>query len=257
MAKIIKQEINKDNFGDITFDEYPQITLQTRSAAYIWEGREKTEDNRGYIMAFEYYMKKLRNIQNAAKEDDPWADKAFFLSEIAIFDAEAAARDLQESIEKEKSTIHSRLKIPNASVSQTVTLDIRQHSVLGWKALEVLLVADDIVKLALEAHHVARITQKQKIMLIREAEGLVRAMMKPVDAYKYTGVTRDDVAANNQVAQKAKQQMGRIESEYLNATKRSKYAPPLPERRRKVMAEFKDEQKTKVETAKDQSSEAA
>jgi len=243
MAKILKQEVDVDAFGDITFDEYPQLTLQTRSGAYMWGGREKEE---GYIMAFEFYLKKLRNIQAAAKDDDPWADKAFFYSHIAISDAEAATKEMLEMVESLKSNIHSRLKIPNATVSQTVTLEIRQHSILGWKALEVLLTADDIVKLALEAHHVGRISQKQKIAFIRQAEGIVRGMMTPVYAYTYFGVTRDDVAANTQVAQKAKAKMGRIESEFLEAKKRSEFAPVLPERRRNVMPEFKDEAKSKA-----------
>lgn len=240
MAKIIKQEIDQDNFGDITFDEYPTITLHTRSGAYMWEGREKAEGQR-YIMAFEYYLKKLRNIQNAAKDDDPWADKAFLLSEIAISDATAEIQMLQTTLEEAKANHHSRLVIPNASVSKTVTLDIRQHSVLGWRALELLLIADDVVKLALEAHHVARITQEQKILFIRKAEAIVRSILKPATQYEYTGVTRDDVASNNQKAQKAKQKMGRIESEYLTAEKRSKYAPPLPSKRRNVMPEFRND----------------
>lgn len=251
MAKIIKQEIDQDNFGDITFDEYPTITLHTRSGAYMWEGREKAEGQK-YIMAFEYYLKKLRNIQNAAKEDDPWADKAFLESEIAIADSTAEIQMLQSTLEEAKANHHSRLMIPNASVSKTVTLNIRQHSVLGWRALELLLIADDVVKLALEAHHVARITQEQKIAFIRKAEAIVRSILKPATKYEYTGVTRDDVAANNQKSEQAKQKMGRIESEYLTAEKRSKYAPPLPSKRRNVMPEFKNDNanKSKNDVAK-------
>ena len=77
-------------------------------------------------------------------------------------------------------------------------------------------------------------------------EKRVRGVLHLVYKYRHTGVSRDDMAANNQRAQKAKELMGELEQGYLEGTTRSSNAPSLPQTRLNTLGAYltKSEKKT-------------
>ncbi len=251
-AKEIKNQdpnfIEPEKFaGAFRYSNNPSIELMTNVAFFLWSGREKTA-NKSYIMSTPFFLQRLTNMESAIKQDDPWADRTYYHLQLAIDEAETAFIAKKSELEEIINDGHKRLTFPEAVIKKTINLEIKKHSRLGWRALEILLLADDTARLVLEAQHRGRIGKREKNLLIKAIESIYRSMMFHVTKWKYCGVTRDDVAANLKPAQTAKQTMGEIEDEFLEASLRSKFAPELPKRRLAVV-ESEDEGISDVEVA--------
>ena len=190
----------------------------------------------------------MRNVETAIRQDDPWADKAYYLLQIAIEEAEQAFLAKNDELQEILKEGHNRLKFPETVVNKTVSMEIQNHSRLGWKALEVLLLADDTARLVFEGLHRGRFGMREKTLLIKSIEQLYRGMMSQISHWKYIGVSRDDIAANNQKARDAKEALGEIETDFLTGDLRSKYAPDLPIRRQ-VVTDNQEEEVTDEEVA--------
>ena len=226
----------KDLAGAFRYKSNPTIELLTNTGIFLWHGREKTEE-KTFIISTPVFLKRLRNVESAITKDDPWADKTYYLIQESIDEAHYAFTAKIEELKALVNEQHSRMKFSETEAKKTVELEIESHSRLGWRALEVLLLADDAARLVFEALHRGRVTSREKMLLIKAIESLYRRVLTQVQNYKYFGVTRDDVAANTQPAQKAKAALGDIEKEYLDATVRSSYAPDLSKRRVEVVEE--------------------
>lgn len=227
---------SQQTVGAMHTEAQNKIKIQTNSGLFLYKGREKG-DGKSYVMGFKTFMKKARRIEQAIRQDDPYADRSYYRIEQAYEQASGEIKAMIAGLQEIKDSHHPRFVVADSAVSNMVELPIREHSVLGWRALDVLLDADDAIKLVLDAHHIGRIGHDQKRTLLRQAEGIVRHMFTSSLNYFHTGVTRDDIAANNEVARQASDRMGQIEEEYLSAKVRSKYAPDLPKKRRAVMPE--------------------
>lgn len=214
----------------------PTIELYTNTALFLWKGREQTEE-RTYIISMPSFLKRLRNMENAISQDDPWADRTYYQLQLVIDEAEHALRSKKQTLDELLTSGHRRLTFPDSVTTRPIVMEIAHHSRLGWRACDVLLAADDIAKLVMQAHHRGRIGKRENRVLIKEIETAVRRMMSVVARWKYSGVTRDDVAANTQPAQAAKSSMGDIEQEFLDGDLRSNFAPNLPARRAAVIPE--------------------
>jgi integrating conjugative element protein (TIGR03761 family) len=219
--------------GSFKYVENPTIQLITNVALFLWNGRERTE-NKAYIMSMPELLRRVRNMESAIQQDDPWADKTYLALQEAIDEAEHAFQAKKEELEAVVEQGHSRISFPSAVTKSPVEREIVDHSRLGFRVLEVLALADDTARLILEAQHRGRIDAREKVLLVKSVESIFRAMMSHVSKWRYFGVTRDDVAGNTQPAQKAKAAFGEIEQEYLDGSLRSKFAPELPKKRQKV-----------------------
>lgn len=237
MAKEDAKESNtiqqREFAGSFRYTENPKIELVTNVALFLWRGREKTA-NKAYIMSMPTFLRRTRNMESAIRQDDPWADKTYLSLQEAIDEAEQAFIAKKEELEEVVNDSHARIVFPDAVNKSTIEQEIVDHSRLGFRALEVLLLADDTARLILEAQHRGRIGMREKALLIKSVESIFRSMMSHVSRWKYFGVTRDDVAGNTKPAQAAKAAMGPIEEEYLSGNLRSRFAPDLPKKRQAV-----------------------
>lgn len=223
-----------------------EIELATRPALRLWQGREKTEKKHG-ILGLPGFCSRVRSLEQAIREDDPYADYHFAQIEEGIEhlseDLDAELTDIEDFI---KENVPSAMRLPNVASKNPVVVPVRFASRLGFQLVYQLLKVDQIVLKILLASHIGLIETKTKFQTLARVEKRVRGVLHLVYKYRHTGVSRDDMAANNQRAQKAKELMGELEQGYLEGTTRSANAPSLPQTRLNTLgAEFgKSEKKS-------------
>ncbi|WP_444928301.1 PFL_4669 family integrating conjugative element protein (plasmid) [Microbulbifer sp. TRSA002] len=220
-----------------------EIEMATRPALRLWEGREKTQKRHG-ILGLPGFCKIVRGIEQSIKEDDPYADYHYHRLEQAIedltFDLDSELKDVKTFI---KENIPPAMRLPDIGSKNPVVVPIRFASRLGFQLVYQLLKVDQIVLKVLLANHIGLLPNKEKFETLARVEKRVRGVIHMVFSYRHTGVTRDDMATNNQKAQKAKELMGDLEVGYLEGTTRSDNAPPLPMKRLQTMGKALDNDK--------------
>jgi len=235
--KLTEREDGKiELIGSIGYESDPQFDLQTNTGLFLWNGREGT-DTKSFIMGMPSFMKRLRNAESAIAQDDPYADKMYFLTERAIDEAVEALTQMKESLSEISASGSARLVFPKTEVKDARIVTVRHHSRLGFRSLDALILADECARLAMEAHHKGRFGMDEKRKIIDQIQSRFRSIFHDAARWKYTGVTRDDIATKNQVARDALKKFGPVEREFLHAELRSKFAPDLPDKRRVVIRE--------------------
>lgn len=208
-----------------------EIELATRPALRLWQGRERTEKRHG-ILGIPGFCKIMRGIEQAVRDDDPYADYHFHRIEQGIedltFDLDSELKDVEDFIAE---NVPSAMRLPDIGSKNPVVVPIRFASRLGFQLVYQLLKVDQIILKVLLASHIGLLPNKDKFETLARVEKRVRGVLHMVFVYRHTGVNRDDMAANNQKAQKAKELMGDLEEGYLDGSTRSDNAPPLPSRR--------------------------
>lgn len=219
-----------------------EIELATRPALRLWQGREKTPKRHG-ILGLPGFCKVVRGIEQAVRDDDPYADYHYHRIEQAIddltFDLDSELKDIQSFIDE---NIPPAMRLPDIGSKNPVVVPIRFASRLGFQLVYQLLKVDQIVLKVLLANHIGLLPNKDKFETLARVEKRVRSVLHMVFSYRHTGVTRDDMAANNQKAQKAKELMGELETGYLEGTLRSDNAPPLPMKRLQTLGKVMDQE---------------
>lgn len=223
-----------------------EIELATRPALRLWQGRERTEMRHG-IVGIPGFCKIMRGIEQAVRDDDPYADYHYHRIEQGIedltFDLDSELKDVQNFLDE---NVPSAMRLPDIGSKNPVVVPIRFASRLGFQLVYQLLKVDQIILKVLLASHIGLLSNKDKFVTLARVEKRVRGVLHMVFVYRHTGVNRDDMAANNQKAQKAKELMGDLEEGYLDGTTRSDNAPPLPSRRLQTIGKtfLADEQRS-------------
>ena len=228
-----QQPMKPSKMATIETKEDITIELSSRPAYRLWSGREKTDKKFG-IIGLPGFCKIMRGIEISVKNDDPYADYHYLQIERAMddlaFDLDGELDDIETYI---KENTPKAMTLPESGSKSPVVLPIRFAARLGFQLVFQILKVDDIVLKVLTANHVGILPNKEKFETIARVEKRVRGAMNLVFKYVHTGVTRDDMAANNKVAQLAKEKMGQLEAGFLEGTERSDDAPNLPLKRLK------------------------
>jgi integrating conjugative element protein (TIGR03761 family) len=217
--------------ASVTSAEDITIEFSTRSAFRLWSGRESTDKQRG-ILGVAGFARLLRSLEQAVREDDPYADFHFLRIEQSINELSAELNaDLAAMTDLIASKIPSAMKVPAAVSEEPTVVPVKFSSRLGFDLVYQVLKVDQIALKVLLASHLALMSAKEKFTALANSERKVRAVMNKVFDYRYTGVTRDDMSATNQKALAAIKAMGELSEEYLSGELRSPNAPKLPRRR--------------------------
>lgn len=226
-----KQSTQNSELGAIRSKTDITVDVATRPALRVWSGRDKTADRRG-ILGVPGFASITRTLEEQVKLDDPYADFHF----IQIEDAIAKLRsELDQELQGITSFIDENvppaMTLPDIGSNQPCVLPIRFASRHGFAMLYELLKMDRIVMKTLLANHIGLLNTQEKFATLNRLEARMRTALYTAYAYRVTGVTRDDMAANNKAAQRAISVMGELKTEYLEGTTRSPNAPKLPKAR--------------------------
>lgn len=255
-------EGSKAILGMMYNDSNPTIELFTRPAIDVWIGKTNMDqvklDRRiSGTNGFDKFLRKVHNMEDAIRKDDPYADKYYFLCEQLLNERRVKLSSMSETLNELMAQSHARLTLPTPKMATTFVAEIKDQSRLGFQCVELLLAADDVIAKSQEAFHYARISKREKDDFVYQAKRSVRGVLDVVRHYSYCEVTRDDMAANNASARRAKERMGELESSFLNGVLRSEFAPVLPKRRRMTLEVEPTQSPDKNFTESSQSKESA
>lgn len=152
------------------------LTLHTKSAIKIWNGRAKTADKYG-LMGLPGFSGKMRILENAIKKDDPYAYYHYSVMQDAINETSSQLDNMERDIDNILAMVPKALKLPDVSSKQSIEFDILFASHLGFKAMYQLIKLDTIVMKILKAKHVAMITTHNKIDYCNKVESKMRALL--------------------------------------------------------------------------------
>lgn len=211
------------------------ITLHTRQAHKLFYGRRGEPQKKIFpVIGLVRFATNVGAIWTASEGDDPYADLALLEIEQEFDDAEKVlaqyAKSMDDMLENDVDGI-------NVSVMQSakpVNLDIQFYSPWSYRGARLLAKYDKLVLKCLTAKHVGLMFDEDWERIVVRSGTRIRAMFQRSQLWRVTGVTRDDIAANNQVAQRAEevyakylQQMLVMPDDVLRGERRAKLAPKV------------------------------
>ena len=207
-----------------------KITVETREGVALVLGRMATDEKQG-ILGLYKFGGRVHDIWKAAQDDDPYAD--WYLWQI------------HELMETEKQKLHAEEEtIDNLLASQRgvsfgdahsvepVELDLSFKTPFGFQGAILVADYDNLVRKTLTAQFVGLLSRRQAMEEVIYARGRrLRHLFQLPTHWKYTGVNRDDMRLETQMAATAIERMGDLPKEFLNGTQRAPNAPRIRTRR--------------------------
>lgn len=203
------------------------LSLHTYHATRLWWGRG-VESGKPQIIGMRQFLFLTGAIQRNVTRDDPYADHWMLQIDAKIEDVRKVVDQLLADSENLLQQIPEELSIEENVNQKPFTTPVYTGGQQGWLALRLLIDFDRLARNILLASHVALISRNDAFDLLRSANHALRSMCAfPQRYFGYSGVTRDDFAANNAKARDAREKYGDLPKEILEGTLRSPYAPPI------------------------------
>lgn len=168
-----------------------EIKLDTKEAVALFYGRKETDDvNR--IIGLKGFSEKVKYINNAAHNDDPYAD--FFLLEIesTLTETKTTLIRWQENLTK-LAFAGSLLKVNQGSSIKPVQLETSFASVYANIALDLLKRADNLLLTVHAFKHTGLMSRIEANNEVNKVNKLLRKTFLSADHYKFFSVNRMDV----------------------------------------------------------------
>lgn len=203
------------------------ITLQTRAASKLWYGRrESNQNNKAALLGAVKFAALVRNITEAAAIDDPYADWWLLRLQTGLLEARDRLTKYSDTIEKfVAAQIPEGLSVGEALSINAEQISLRFATPFGFMAAYLIADFDKVARKVLLGRHIALLDTAMSERMLFEGSKIVRFAISQVHGYRFTGVTRADIAANSPNAQRAFESMGKCPDDVLSGEKRSDYAP--------------------------------
>jgi len=203
-----------------------QLTLHTHHASRIWHGRAKTAERQG-IIGLNGFVSIMNKMKRGAEQDDPYSDWWMIKVEEKLDNTKARLQVLREQVDQVLASIPPALSVGENCNVQPVKLPLYIGSQHGFLAVYLLAGYDDLARRLILAHHTALIDRYAREAWLDEGAHLLRSTFALAQRYRYSGATRDDLAANNAVARTAREKFGELPQDVLEGTRRARFAPPI------------------------------
>ena len=205
------------------------VTIHTRQAQQLLTGREAV-DGRPPVMGLMRFSSILTQITTAAKQDDPWADWHLVQLEEKLT---AAGEHLTQQLSNIERVLKAN-KLMDVQVSESVKpmkVSIGFASSYAYWVARLILQYDEVVRAVLTAKHVAMISHEAANQLLSDAGASLRRVFESTARYRFTGLTRADVLANNARIAEAEKRLDRkleqVPVDILDKSRRASYAPTI------------------------------
>lgn len=205
------------------------VTIHTRQAQQLLTGRDAV-DGRPPVMGLMRFSNFLTQITAAAKQDDPWADWHLVQLEEALI---AGEKNLKQQLENLERVLKGN-KMMDVQVSESVKpmkVSVGFASSYSYWVARLIVQYDEVVRAVLTAKHVAMISQEATNQLLNDAAANIRRVFESTARYRFTGLTREDVQANNARIAEAEKRLDRkleqVPADILDKTRRASYAPVI------------------------------
>lgn len=204
-----------------------EIVLHTRAAHRLFYGRRRDDKAKIQpIIGLVRFSTNMNGIFECAANDDPWADAVLLKIEDRFAAANNLVRENIDVLEQLLDGMEGLSICLNESV-RPITLPVEFRTVYGFMGARLLGQYDKLVRLALVARHVGLVFADDWGKLVGAPGRKIREVFWLSSTYRYTGVTRNDVAANNEVARRAAAKYGELPQDVLQGLRRAKHAPVI------------------------------
>ncbi|WP_369177941.1 PFL_4669 family integrating conjugative element protein [Candidatus Thiodubiliella endoseptemdiera] len=203
------------------------LELNTKEAVALFYGRKKTEELNA-IVGLNVFSSKIKDINNAAHNNDPYAD--FFLLKIDTALKETEKRLIDWQNDFTELSDKSLIKINQGGSTKPVTLETSFSSVYANIALSLLKRADNLMLTIYALKHIGMINRAKCNKHITEVNRMMRKAFLSADGYKYLNINRRDVEQKTaryhqaHIAMKFKEE---LPHEILNKSLRAEHAPNI------------------------------
>ncbi|WP_349571145.1 PFL_4669 family integrating conjugative element protein [Azotobacter salinestris] len=202
------------------------LTLHTHHAARIWHGRPASNEAPA-IIGLSGFVGIMNRLKRGAEQDDPYSDWWMIRIEEKLEQSKQEILSIHEQLDSVMAALPKALSVSDNLNVHPVTIPLFVNAQLGFLAVYLLVSYDDLVRRVLLANHTALITRRDMEAWIDQGAHALRSLFGLAQQYKFSGASRDDFAANNARAIKAREQFGDLPQDILEGTRRSSYAPPI------------------------------
>jgi len=213
METLAKNAKKNNVYGDVLDTKRPgqmkmrsHVKVHSDLAAALFVGRKGDRQKKILpVVGLARFARQVGSIWDAARKDDPYADKVLLDIEKAFNDALAIAdkklKDVKKMVESDMELMIDSDFMESASPT---VIEIDFYSPWAFRGLKLLQQYDRLVRMALAGRHIGLFTTEDWRGIVYEVAKPIRHTYIQSNKWVHTGVTRDDIAANNQVARKAK-----------------------------------------------------
>ena len=185
-----------------------QLILETRKGQMIFEGRRPDPDRKKpAIIGLKIFASYLRIVWDAAGNNDPYADWWLLKVEREIEAKELWIKNKYREYKKILGQL-SNLSHEVAHSISPIKRELKFSIPYSYRGAMLLTKHDELVIIIMTANHVGLVESRRAHHDIEHSAKAARTAFQAVTGYRYTGVTRDDIYANNKRAKKALELMG-------------------------------------------------
>ena len=231
-------DASTDNTSQVAADTRPgvlrnkaSLTLQTTHAQRLVQGREGAGGKQPLI-GLDGLARYAAQISNSAAAGDPYADLALLSVEGLLADTQKMIRNLIGEISDVLDSVPA-VEVELAQSVVPVHVPLMFATPYGFLGAYLLADYDELVRTVMTARHCAFIDRNRAFgHLLRTGRPIRRLFCLGPTVWRYTGVTREDIAKNTKLAQQAKvvyanMNIHDIPADVLQGSRRGRYAPPI------------------------------
>lgn len=212
--------------SEITF------TLHTQYATRLWNGRDLVKNEEGdivtsSILSIPNALSLLSQIQQAAEQDDPYADDYLLRFEQKVL---SFRKEMQEitwrMVQLYSDKIPENFQIERCANIAPIQYPIFVNTQLGYQLLYLLADFDSLARTVMTASHIAIITRDDAYDWLESGAKLIRRAFGILETYKHSGITRQDALENNARYEAAVKRMKyTLTPDVLSGATRATFAP--------------------------------
>lgn len=208
------------------------ITLHSASATRLWNGRDAVKKDKNHVAripSMPECLSLLTRIQQDAVQDDPFADYALIRFEKMVLKHRQEMKTITEKlVDVYADMLPEGVDVSNCLNVNPVQYPIFANSQLGYQLIYLLVDFDALARSVATAAHIALMTRNQASEWLEAGAKLVRQCYGVVNAYRSSGVTRQDATQNNERYQEAvKRFKVELPDEVISGKSRAQYAPNI------------------------------
>jgi len=164
--------------------------FNTKEAVALFYGRKKTEKLNA-IIGLNIFATKIKDINNAAHNDDPYADYFLLNIDSALKGAARRLSEWQNTFTKLSND--SLITINQGSSVNPMTLEVSFSSTYANIAFSLLKQSDNLMLTIYALKHIGLINRVVCNQEINKVNKLMRKTFLSADGYKYFSINRKDV----------------------------------------------------------------
>lgn len=204
-----------------------EVQLHTRLAHRLFYGRRRDDKKKiRPITGLVRFAINMNQINELASRDDPYADQVMLDVEKELFEAQALVQSNIQAVKDLLMDLDGITIKYNGSV-EPVTVPLEFKTTYGFVAARLLYQYDKLVRMAQAAMHVGMMFEEDWGKVVRASGRKIRRAFGMSAGYRFSGVNRNDIAANNAAARAAKEKYGELSQSTLDGSKRGKFAPKI------------------------------